>query len=52
MIDFVNKTVTLSLEYYQKLIDDSLTLDALLAAGVENWEGFDYAMDNKEQPQE
>lgn len=27
--------------------EDSETLDALRAAGVDNWEGFDFAMDIK-----
>lgn len=44
MIDLVNKTVTLSLEYYSKLVEDSLLLDALHAAGVDNWEGYSEAV--------
>ncbi len=30
----------LTLELYNKLIDDSLTLDALMSGGVEYWEEY------------
>jgi hypothetical protein len=42
--------VTLPLESYESLVKDSRKLSALEAAGVDNWEGYDIAMEmmNKE----
>lgn len=37
------KAVTLTQEEYAKLFDRVMWLDALEAAGVDNWEGFDEA---------
>jgi hypothetical protein len=37
--------VTISKEEYDQLVDDSKTLAALQAAGVDNWNGYDYAME-------
>ncbi len=37
--------VVLSLKEYEELIDDSKFLRALIMAGVDNWEGHDYAVD-------
>lgn len=35
--------ITLSLEDYAKLIADQQFLEALIAAGVDSWEGYEYA---------
>lgn len=40
-----NKTVTISEQEYKDLINDQKFLEALRAAGVDNWEGFDDALD-------
>lgn len=37
------ETVTISVDEYDKLIEDSYWLAALEAAGVDNWEGYDEA---------
>ena len=39
------ETVTISHEEYEELIDDAEFLQALRMAGVDNWEGYDYAID-------
>ena len=44
-----NQTVTISLDEYNKLIEDSKLLDALFAAGVDNWEGYEEAKNLLEQ---
>lgn len=36
-------TVTISQEEYEELLERSMWLDALEAAGVDNWEGYDEA---------
>ncbi len=33
--------ITINREEYEGLIEDSLFLSALFAAGVDNWEGFE-----------
>jgi hypothetical protein len=38
-------TVTISKERYDELIREEKFLDALRAAGVDNWEGYDYAQE-------
>lgn len=35
--------VVLSKEEYESLLEDSLFLEALQGAGVDNWEGYSYA---------
>lgn len=37
------KTVTISKEEYESLKEDALWLQCLENAGVDNWEGYDYA---------
>lgn len=37
-------SVCISKEEYNKLIDDQAMLDALYCAGVDNWEGYPYAV--------
>jgi len=39
------KMVKISKEEYKHLLEDSDTLSALEEAGVDNWEGYDDAMD-------
>lgn len=38
-----DKIVMVSQEEYDKLLERSVWLDALEAAGVDNWEGYDAA---------
>lgn len=38
-------TITISKEEYNELIDDQNLLNALRSAGVDNWEGYDYALE-------
>lgn len=37
------ETVTISKEEYKSLLEDRKWLAALKSAGVDNWEGYDYA---------
>lgn len=39
------ETITISLSEYESLIRAQDKLDALEGAGVDNWEGYDYAME-------
>lgn len=39
------KTVTISKKEYDDLIEDSLWLSCLESAGVDNWSGYDFAME-------
>lgn len=45
-------TVTISAEEYEYLLDCAETLSALEAAGVDNWEGYSYAMEILEEDDE
>jgi hypothetical protein len=38
-------TITISLDEYVKLLEDSKFLTCLLGAGVDNWEGYDDAQE-------
>lgn len=38
-------TVTISKEEYDKLISAQNLLNALISAGVDNWEGYDIAVE-------
>ena len=40
--------VVLTKEEYDELIEDRDFLNALRAAGVDNWEGYDFALDSLE----
>ena len=40
-----SNTVTLSKEEYAELMEKSEKLDALMSHGVDNWDGYDDAMD-------
>lgn len=47
--------ISIPIEEYKKLLDDSEFLGALRAAGVDNWDGYDYAlelMDDDEEPED
>lgn len=39
------KTITISESEYNELLYDSSKLQSLKEAGVDNWSGYDYAMD-------
>lgn len=39
------QTITVPIKEYDELIEDQKFLDALRAAGVDNWEGYDIAQD-------
>ena len=43
------KTVTISKESYDELLEDQAFLNALQAAGVDNWSGYDYAQELLEE---
>ncbi len=40
-----NENITISRDRYEDLLDAEKRLDSLYAAGVDNWEGFDYALE-------
>jgi len=42
-VDIKESTVTITLSEYNELIEDQNFLRALEAAGVDNWEGYDFA---------
>lgn len=44
-----NDTVTISKKEYKKLQMDAEWLRCLEAAGVDNWEGIEYAIDLREE---
>jgi len=37
--------ITITQEQYNELITDQQFLEALRAAGVDNWDGYDYAVE-------
>lgn len=39
------KTITIAEEEYNRLVEDSEFLEALRDAGVDNWSGFDVAVE-------
>lgn len=41
-------TVTISQAFYDQLVADSEFLEALKGAGVDNWEGYDCALESLE----
>lgn len=43
------KTVTITEEEYEDLLKDQRKLIALEAGGVDNWEGYDWAMETLEE---
>ena len=44
-MDKISETITINLAEYQRLKSDSRLLAALKGAGVDNWEGYDYALE-------
>ncbi len=47
-INNMEETVTISKEEYESLLEDQKLLQCLQDAGVDNWEGYDYAMEMME----
>lgn len=45
-------TITISMEEYKRLVDAESTLEALICAGVDNWEGYGYAMSMLDEEEE
>lgn len=43
------ETVTISKEEYDSLVEDSLFLECLQGAGVDNWQGYDDAIEMMEE---
>lgn len=41
--------ITITLKEYNKLIENDAFMDALVAAGVDNWDGYDEAKDLLEE---
>ena len=41
----MEETITISKEEYESLLENSKKLEALEGAGVDNWQGYDYAME-------
>ena len=46
-----NETVTIPKEEYEKLLDDSDMLNCLESCGVDNWEGYDDAVEMYHNPE-
>jgi len=44
-----NKTITIDEEEYLRLLADAFWLMCLEQAGVDNWDGYSYAIDLKEE---
>lgn len=42
----IEQNITISLKEYEQLCDDELMLNALEGAGVDNWEGYEYAIES------
>jgi hypothetical protein len=42
----MGKTITITQEEYDSHVEDSEFLEALRGAGVDNWDGYDYAMES------
>lgn len=45
-------TVTISMEEYEELVDAKNILKALICVGVDNWEGYGYAMSMLDKEEE
>lgn len=41
----MEETITISKKEYEELLKDSQFLDCLQGAGVDNWEGYEYAQE-------
>jgi len=42
----MEENITISKKEYDSLVEDSRFLDHLRGAGVDNWEGYDFAMES------
>lgn len=42
----LSDVVILTKDEYNKLLEDQMLLNALMGAGVDNWEGWDIALEN------
>jgi phage pi2 protein 07 len=42
---FMEETITITKDEYDELIEDRKFLDCLRSAGVDNWEGYDFAIE-------
>jgi hypothetical protein len=47
--DQLSENITISIEEYEELKDDQQCLFALQAAGIDNWEGYEFAMESYRQ---
>jgi len=45
----MNEQITISIERYNELVDSERMLTALQNAGVDNWDGYDYAIELYQQ---
>lgn len=43
--DIPSTDITITKEQYESFLEDEKMLRALEAAGVDNWEGYDFAME-------
>ena len=41
----MEETITISKKEYESLLEDQKLLQCLQGAGVDNWSGYDYAME-------
>jgi hypothetical protein len=50
----MKQPIEIEYEKYIELIQDQMLLNALIAAGVDNWDGYDYALEIRfgDQPEE
>jgi hypothetical protein len=44
--------VSISKEEYEELLEDSRVLTALRNAGVDSWDGYDFAMEDMEEDED
>ena len=47
-----DETITITRKEYDELQDDALLLNRLRYAGVDNWQGWDYAIEAYQEAQE
>ena len=47
-----DETVTITLEFYGELFDDQMLLEALKSQGVDNWDGYDLAIESLNEYEE
>ena len=44
-VNNMEETITISKKEYESLLEDQKLLQALQGAGVDNWSGYDYAIE-------